>query len=201
MTPLRKARRLNLTATARGRRDGITVYRGARVRAEGEIHVADGGRLLVGTQWAGSPFFSDGHLLVAPGGRLEVRGHFQLFTGLRVVVDRDATLRLGSGYINHDARVSCFSEIAIGDDVAIAEQVAIRDSDNHEVVGSPRPSAAPIVIGDHVWIGMRCTILKGVTIGSGAIVAAGSVVTRDVPEQTLVAGVPARPVRDGVTWT
>ena len=55
---------------------------------------------------------------------------------------------------------------------------------------------APIVIGDKVWIGANATVLPGVTIGKGAIVAAGAVVTRDVPPNTIVAGVPARVVRE-----
>ena len=59
---------------------------------------------------------------------------------------------------------------------------------------------APIVIGDHVWIGMNVIVLKGVTIGEGSIVAAGSVVNKDVPPHCLVAGVPAKVVKTDVTW-
>ena len=55
---------------------------------------------------------------------------------------------------------------------------------------------APIVVGDGVWIGSGATLLAGVTVGAGAVVAAGAVVTRDVAPHTVVAGIPARPVRE-----
>lgn len=54
---------------------------------------------------------------------------------------------------------------------------------------------APVIIKDNAWIGMSAIILKGVTVGEGAIVAAGSVVTKDVPPHTIVAGVPARVIK------
>jgi acetyltransferase-like isoleucine patch superfamily enzyme len=60
----------------------------------------------------------------------------------------------------------------------------------------PRPfSRTRIVIGNHVWVGINVTVLKGVRVGDGAVIAAGSVVTKDVPAGWLVAGVPARPLR------
>jgi acetyltransferase-like isoleucine patch superfamily enzyme len=74
------------------------------------------------------------------------------------------------------------------------------DSDSHTIGPANGPVSAPIEIGDHVWIGARAMVLKGVTIGDGAVVAAASVVTKDVAPGTLVAGSPARYVRD-VTWT
>jgi acetyltransferase-like isoleucine patch superfamily enzyme len=83
--------------------------------------------------------------------------------------------------------------------VAIGPDVFIRDSDSHLISGSDRSATEPIRIGDRVWIGARAVILKGVTIGDGAIVAAGAVVTRDVEAGTLVAGVPAKYVRHA-TW-
>jgi acetyltransferase-like isoleucine patch superfamily enzyme len=54
----------------------------------------------------------------------------------------------------------------------------------------------PIVIGDNIWIGSFSVILSGVTVGDGAIIAAGAVVTKDVPPRTVVGGVPARKIRE-----
>ncbi|MEO7098018.1 MAG: acyltransferase [Luteolibacter sp.] len=87
--------------------------------------------------------------------------------------------------------------IEIGEDSMIGAGCLICDSDMHEVpLGSGNPTAmAPIKIGRKVFIGARCIILKGVTIGDSAVVGAGSVVSKDVPAGTLVAGNPAVVVR------
>jgi acetyltransferase-like isoleucine patch superfamily enzyme len=63
------------------------------------------------------------------------------------------------------------------------------------------PISEPVIIEDDVWIGTRCMILKGVTIGRGSVVGAGSVVRRDVPPYSLMAGNPARRVASIDGWT
>ncbi len=87
--------------------------------------------------------------------------------------------------------------IEIGEESLIGAGCLICDSDMHEVpLGSGRPVAtAPIRIGNRVFIGARCIVLKGVTIGDGAVIGAGSVVSKDVPAGALVAGNPATVVR------
>jgi len=159
------------TFRARTNGSNVVVFRGTRLHNRGMLRV-EAGRLWLGRQWPDAPFFSSGHLLIAPGGRLMVNGDFSIHTGMQVVVDRGACLTLGSGNINDNVRISCFRSITIGHDVHISECVLIRDSDNHEIAGASR-ATAPIVIGDHVWIGLRATILKGVIIGDGAVVARG----------------------------
>jgi acetyltransferase-like isoleucine patch superfamily enzyme len=70
------------------------------------------------------------------------------------------------------------------------------DSDYHDLNDHSLPGkSSPVKIGDNVWLGARATVLKGVTIGDGAVVAAGALVTRDVPSRTVVAGVPARVIK------
>lgn len=127
-------------------------------------------------------------------------GKFTAFAGARIVVNEGARLKIGSGYMNYAAMIECFDSITIGDDVAISENVVIRDSDNHKLIQDGYQSTQPIVIGNHVWIGMNSVILKGVTIGDGAVIAAGSVVTKDVPPASLVAGVPAKIKKKNIAW-
>lgn len=97
-------------------------------------------------------------------------------------------------FVNSGAVILSFERITVGNDVAIASEVFITDSDNHPMADRPMRQA-PISIGDGSWIATRAIILAGVTIGSRAVVGAGSLVIDDVPDDTLVAGVPARPVR------
>ena len=121
-----------------------------------------------------------------------------VYDGAIVVAHKNANLQLGSGYINSNSEIRCFNSITIGENVAIAKEVIIRGSDLHKVSNSVM--TAPIVIGNHVWIGTRAMIMKGVTIGDGAVVAAGSIVTKDVPQNCVVAGVPAKIVKENITW-
>ena len=109
-----------------------------------------------------------------------------------------ATLRLGAGsFVNTGTSISARARVDIGCRCQIANHVVIMDSDFHGLVERDKPEPpAPIVIEDDVWIAVRATVLKGVRIGRGAVVAAGAVVVRDVPPHTLVAGVPARVVRE-----
>lgn len=100
------------------------------------------------------------------------------------------------------ASVDCSVEITIGEYCAIAEGVRIMDNSYHPITidGVTKCAAAPVHIGNHVWVATNAMILPGVTIGDGAIVAAGAVVTRDVPAGCLVAGIPARVIKTGVKW-
>ena len=93
----------------------------------------------------------------------------------------------------------CFQDqggIVIGDGTLVGHQVVLATLNHHEEPARRQQlRSAPIVIGKNVWIGAHATVLPGVTIGDGAIVAAGAVVVRDVPENTVVGGVPARVIR------
>lgn len=138
-----------------------------------------------------------GELFIAPEASLSV-DDFTCYSGCRITLNEGAKLTLGTGYMNYNSVIDCSDEIIIGENVKISENVTIRDSDNHEIIGSGKAMHAPIIIENDVWICMNVTILKGVRIGTGSIVAAGAVVTKDIPAYTLAGGVPARIIKENV---
>lgn len=111
-----------------------------------------------------------------------------------------AAIELAEGVQLNGTSITARSQrIVIGRHTMIAPNCVITDSDFH--APWPRESRhvepgferdAPVFIGDHVWIGMNAIVLKGVRIGDGALIAAGSVVTRDIPADCVAGGVPAR---------
>lgn len=125
---------------------------------------------------------------------------FKVFAGCRIEIFPSASLKLGTGYMNHGSVISCYKNIEIGDECFISEGVVIRDSNNHDIVRDGYVKSAPIKIGNHVWIGLGAKILSGVSVGDGAVIAAGAVVNKDVPANALVGGVPAKVIKENVKW-
>jgi len=131
---------------------------------------------------------------------LKTEGSFSIYYDCDIIVFENGTLELGSGFFNSNVKVRCKNRITIGKHVAIAHDVTIMDSDAHNIGYDGYQMTKPITIRDNVWIGSRALIMKGVNIGDGAIIAAGSVVTKDVPENSMVAGVPAKVIKENVKW-
>ncbi len=103
--------------------------------------------------------------------------------------------RIGDNtWINRRCTLDARGGLRIGANVSVSPEVMILSA-SHDM-NHPRFKLVdfPVVIEDHAWIGTRAMILPNVTVGRGAVVAAGAVVTRDVPPMTVVAGVPAKPV-------
>lgn len=126
------------------------------------------------------------------GGDIRV-GNCQFYSGVRLEVGKGAILRIGKGtYLNRNTVVIAHRQIEIGANCAISWDVNIMDSDMHAMTHDGVEDNRPVIIEDNVWIGCRCIILKGVRIGTGSIIAAGAIVTKDVPAHTVAGGVPAR---------
>lgn len=102
-------------------------------------------------------------------------------------------------WFNIRVLINLGASVTIGDSVFVGHEVMLL-TESHDIGSAEkrtgRLSARPITIGNGVWLGSRSTVLPGVAIGAGSIVAAGAVVTADVPPNVLVGGVPARFIRD-----
>ena len=96
-------------------------------------------------------------------------------------------------------------KIEIGEDCMLSYDIEIRNTDSHKIYDKNTNErineGSSINIGNHVWLGMRAILLKGVTIGDNSIVAAGSIVTKDVKANTIVSGNPAKQIKENVYWT
>lgn len=151
---------------------------GARVRGRPVVE-NEGGRITIGARFCVWAYLARVQLYAGPGGVLEIG---------------DDT------FINNGSVLSASQGIYVGDRVNIAPGCTVIDNDFHGTDDRQAPPArAPIVLEDDVWLGTGVTVLKGVRIGRGSVIAAGAVVTKDIPAGVLAGGVPARVLRSLVT--
>lgn len=143
----------------------------------------------------------DGPVYAAPGARVTLGDHCRLGRGVFFETPREGTIRIGAHVrLNRGTVVVGGAAVIIGDHCLIGEYVSIRDS-NHgtapdELMRLQPEVSAPITLGSDVWLGRGVVVLQGVTIGDGAIVAANSVVTRDIPAHVVAAGSPAAVIKE-----
>ncbi len=174
----------------------------------GNLDVTVGNNAIVenrGYFWFGfkhnfTPSTVAGSLYLEKNSKLVIDGKVFVGPGVKLIVYEQAVLELEDVFINSNSSIVCDKHIKIGKGTTIGWGVEILDSDLHRIVQDDFEMSKPILIGSQVWIGAKAMILKGVTIGSGSVVAAGAVVTRNVPENTLVAGVPAKIIKKDVHW-
>lgn len=134
---------------------------------------------------------SAGRLAVGDGLTIRARE----YNVVEITCGRDAKLTIGNKvFLNQGVRIACTTEISIGDNALIADECVILDSDYHGMAGAQTKSG-PVNIESDVWLGTRVIVLRGVNIGQGSVVGAGSVVTRSLPPNVFAAGVPARVIR------
>lgn len=144
---------------------------------------------------------------VCIGGHCTLGCLLQALYGGKIIIGQNT-------YIGPHTVLQSKESIVIGNDVIIANNVLILDNNNHPTDPAMRlrmsacddfledelwswkyAESEPVVIEDNVWIGRDCRIMKGVTVGKGSICALGAIVTKDVPPYTVVAGNPAKVVK------
>ena len=133
--------------------------------------------------------------------------------GFYISIASGCSIELGAWtYFGNSPQIHCRAGISIGERCLLSHNLILMDYDGHSLMNSDKfeivadlknegsGKSGKIKISDDVWIGAHATLLKGVQVGAGAVVAAHSVVTRDVPERCLVAGNPAKVIRQNVKW-
>lgn len=137
------------------------------------------------------------------GGPLTRYGNsaYLLRCGACIEIVNNGKLSIGQGACNVNLTIMCADEITIGNGVRIGRNVSIRDYNGiHVIINDTYKNYAPVHIGDHCWLCTGCTIMPGVTIGEGSVVAANAVVTKNVPPHSLVAGSPAKVIKENIEW-
>ena len=130
--------------------------------------------------------------------------HVNMFSPVKIVADKPgAIITIGENTRIHGSCIHAWKQITIGNNCLIAANCNIIDSNGHETIMynpgeriNSQDKPKPINIGSNVWIGMNSIILPGVTVGEGSIIAAGSIVTKDVMPHTIVGGNPAKLIKD-----
>jgi maltose O-acetyltransferase len=172
--------------------------------------VWDNGRAVLSARWylrhadhVGTRVRLRGRPVVRNRGRMIIGERVQLVSTiatLELVADDGGLLEIGErSLVNFGCSLVATELVRIGARCHIGPYTLIQDNDFHRVEPERRleiPPSEPIVVEDNVWIGTRVILMGGVTIGQDSCVGAGSVVTKDVPRRTLVAGVPARVIRE-----
>lgn len=120
---------------------------------------------------------------------------------------RNSTFKMGLGTTVNNAQIVCDdADVVVGKDGLWSGDILIQSNDQHGIIDLTTNTLINnkrrfIEIGDHVWVGRRAIIMPDVRIGSGSILAAGTVVTCHIAEKSIAAGVPARIVRENATWS
>ena len=150
------------------------------------------GSIAPGVQFTGPiRVEGEGFIDIGPGSRLGHNVVLESYDGARIVIGPGVT-------INDGVTICAYFGISIGANALIGECASIRDANHGTLAGQPirwQPHhGAPIHIGEDCWIARGAIVLRGVSMGNGAVAAANSVVNKDVAENQIVGGIPAKPI-------
>ena len=174
-------------------------YKGTRLLLATHSSILVNGNLHLGAAWIGNSGRST--LVRLDEGAEFICNNINLINyGADIYILKGGKIEIDGSFLNCDVKIRATESVKIGKGCVISHNVTIIDSDTHCVDVPGHIPTKPVTIGNHVWIGNRAMVLKGVTIGDGAIIAAGAVVSKDVPPNTMVAGVPAKIIKENVTW-
>lgn len=138
---------------------------------------------------------AEAYIRLAENSVLEIIDSTQLCYKSTIELKKNAKVTIGGAYINSGAVILAADNITIGKDVLISRDVMIYDSDHHPIVDendNQLNPPKPVIIEDHVWLGLRCIVLRGSKIEEGAMISVNSVVGGKIKAGTMASGNPAR---------
>jgi acetyltransferase-like isoleucine patch superfamily enzyme len=181
---------------------GLNVIQSSNVIIRGRSNISTKERIEIGMLDVGFTEKKDRTVLSVKG-NLEINGKFSIAKGCRIDIGENATVKIGSGYLNAFSKLIIMDYLTIEDDCAISWNCQFLDNDFHFInYGEQMPKENGIVIGRHVLICNNVSITKGARIPSGCVVASNSLVTRAFTEpNTLIGGIPAKVLKRDITWS
>jgi len=155
---------------------------------------------IIGTQQVKGAH-QEGRLLVQEHGTFIIGTEgFEQFAGMFIRVMPHGELQIDGLVANEGCQITAGKRIYIGSGCLFARDVTLRSDDVHHIDIKGYEPSKPISIGNHVWLGQGATVMKGVSIGDGAIIAAKALVLKDVPAMSLAGGIPAKIIKENVKW-
>lgn len=176
----------------------IYIYRGVRLYkyAKGKIifkRPLSPGMLKIGKHNVGTVDCRYTRSILENNGTIVIDGKAQIGAGSKISVLKGGVLELGDNFsITGGSQIICGKQIKFGRDCLLSWDILVMDTDFHKITDMAGNklynSPAPIIFGNHVWVGCRATILKGIDIADNTIIASGATVTRDIKEKNVIYG-------------
>lgn len=190
---IRYIKHLKMTEKSRFLLDGKT-----RFDFENDSKININGELITGVHAKNNN--KNTYIRLDKNSSIQINGKVSIFYGTELILYEESKLIIGNNtFINSNSSIRCKKNIVIGNNCAIAHGVSIMDSNYHKINGKIKEE--PVIIEDNVWIGANSVILSGVTIGKGSIIAAGTIVNKDVPPHSMVAGNPGKIKKENISWS
>lgn len=186
----------------------VLIYRNVKLsQIAGKITVntpVRSGLLTIGRQNIGTLDHKHVRSIWEVRGEVILDGKVSLGSGSRITVASDAVLRLGDNFsMSGNSSLVCQKNISFGNDCLLSWDILVMDSDFHKILnmqGETINAPSPIRIGNHVWIGCRSTILKGVQVADHSVIAAGAVITKTLPDAHSIYGGNNLKLKNNIDW-
>lgn len=176
----------------------VFIYRRTRIEnAEGKVQIEapiKTGMIRIGPRYVGvvDPICDRTIFQLSGGGKIILRGTAYIGRGSKICIGKNATLALGDNFrISGRSSIICNHSVSFGENCLLSWDILMMDTDFHRIFnefGEEINKPSEIFIGNHVWIGCRATVMKGVSVADGAIIAANSIISKSLSQEKAIYG-------------